>query len=173
MRLDVVEPRSCGGCTECCETLAIAELNKPAHQECVHRIVGVGCAIYESRPHVCREFRCAWLQGTLKEMQDDALRPDRTGVLFAWVPDTFFGTAPVLTAYERFAGAFDAEPAKSVIETLSARQLVILLGREGGHRINGPQDKVRAVQERIVKLVENLGNAPGAARVSRPPRPSP
>lgn len=71
--------RICGGCTACCKTHAIAELQKPEGTVCSHCTVGTGCRIYASRPKSCRTFQCAWLMGFgLSEY-----RPDMTGI----VPD--------------------------------------------------------------------------------------
>jgi len=37
--------------------------------------MGQGCGIYEERPTTCREFYCAWLQGTLPvEMKPDKVK---------------------------------------------------------------------------------------------------
>jgi hypothetical protein len=52
--------RSCEGCTLCCKLMAIKELNKPRLAECSHCDVGVGCKIYENRPHECGEFYCSY-----------------------------------------------------------------------------------------------------------------
>jgi hypothetical protein len=68
IELTPVEPeRSCGSCTLCCKVMAVPELAKPADQWCRHARKSAGCAIYETRPGICREFRCLWLQGLLPE----------------------------------------------------------------------------------------------------------
>ena len=53
--------RQCGDCSLCCKVLRIPELSKPTNQWCDHCRPGQGCAIYETRPKVCREFECQWL----------------------------------------------------------------------------------------------------------------
>jgi Fe-S-cluster containining protein len=60
--------RQCGDCSMCCKVMAIEDilLSKPAHQWCQHARSGGGCAIYETRPAVCRTFACCWL--ILKDM---------------------------------------------------------------------------------------------------------
>jgi Fe-S-cluster containining protein len=58
---DAAAGRQCGDCSMCCKTLPIDEISKPAHQWCQHARPGSGCAIYETRPAVCRGFACTWL----------------------------------------------------------------------------------------------------------------
>jgi hypothetical protein len=56
--------RACGACSLCCKLLPInkPELKKPADKWCQHCRPGKGgCAIYDERPPVCREFACGWL----------------------------------------------------------------------------------------------------------------
>lgn len=69
--------RTCGPCTLCCKLLAVYEIKKPDHEWCNHCSTKAGCAIYESRPQSCREFRCLWLRG----VGPDELRPDRSKVI--------------------------------------------------------------------------------------------
>ncbi len=76
--------KSCGDCTLCCSALEIDELAKPAGPKCPN-CVGRGCAIYLTRPGVCREFECAWL--TSRTLPPH-LRPDRIGTLFMEAHDT-------------------------------------------------------------------------------------
>ena len=54
--------RNCDGCTLCCKVMGVAELDKKPGVECTHCIVGTGCGIYGSRPQMCREFNCYYLQ---------------------------------------------------------------------------------------------------------------
>jgi uncharacterized protein len=68
--------KSCGPCTMCCSALEISELKKPAGPACAH--CSVGCAIYASRPEVCREFECDWLTDRALAV---TLRPDRVGTI--------------------------------------------------------------------------------------------
>jgi Fe-S-cluster containining protein len=35
-------------------------LSKPAGKWCIHSAPGQGCAVHADRPHVCRQFFCAW-----------------------------------------------------------------------------------------------------------------
>jgi hypothetical protein len=86
---------------------AIPQLEKPAGKWCQHCAIGDGCTIYESRPQVCRDFECLWLQSQSipgAEMQP-ALRPDRCKVVFSpstnpnYISATLMPGAP--DAYQR------------------------------------------------------------------------
>ncbi|MFP6656312.1 MAG: hypothetical protein VCB25_11850 [Myxococcota bacterium] len=71
--------RSCGTCSLCCSVLRVDELHKRAGDDCVHQLDAdqnpVGCAIYQTRPGICRAYQCLWRQGGLEEDE----RPDATG----------------------------------------------------------------------------------------------
>lgn len=72
--------RECGECTVCCTQWKIPELNKPAETLCQNLKQPPGCQnclIYDSRPDVCRNFRCGWMQGFMGEEG----RPDKSGVV--------------------------------------------------------------------------------------------
>ncbi len=73
---------NCDGCTTCCKTLKIRELDKPGNTWCQHCKIGVGCGIYDSRPESCRVYECVWLQTQrLDKPIPLALRPDKSRVL--------------------------------------------------------------------------------------------
>jgi hypothetical protein len=76
--LDLVPGRACGECTVCCTVMAIdkPDIQKEAGVTCRH--CRKGCAIYETRPSLCRAFHCGWRQ---LPILDDGWRPDRSGVL--------------------------------------------------------------------------------------------
>jgi Fe-S-cluster containining protein len=67
--------RSCGTCSLCCTVLRVDELSKRAGEDCMHQRGEKGCGIYESRPAICRSYRCLWRQGGL----EDDERPNATG----------------------------------------------------------------------------------------------
>jgi hypothetical protein len=75
---ELVPGRTCGECTICCQVLNIdnAQVQKASGVLCRHCRDG-GCAIYQTRFDVCRDFHCAWRQ--LPSM-DEGWRPDRSGV---------------------------------------------------------------------------------------------
>jgi uncharacterized protein len=70
--------KACGSCTMCCSALEIAELQKPAGPLCSNCRLGDGCAIYQDRPQVCRDFECEWL--TRRDLSR-RFRPDLAGVI--------------------------------------------------------------------------------------------
>lgn len=53
--------RSCGTCSMCCKIARVDYFKKPAGKWCEHCLIGKGCAIYETRPAVCRRFLCLWM----------------------------------------------------------------------------------------------------------------
>jgi uncharacterized protein len=69
----------CGPCTLCCSALEIVEFNKAPGVRCRDCATSGGCAIYDARPSVCREFECLWLteRGLARN-----LRPDIIETLF-------------------------------------------------------------------------------------------
>ena len=70
--------KSCGDCTMCCSALEIEEFHKPAGPACAHCAPGGGCAIYATRPKLCRDFECEWLTSRTLPRQ---FRPDRIGAI--------------------------------------------------------------------------------------------
>ena len=74
---DLVPGRDCGACTVCCTVPTIDQpgIQKRAGATCRH--CAGGCAIYETRPEVCRNFFCAWRR---MEIFGDEWRPDKSGV---------------------------------------------------------------------------------------------
>jgi hypothetical protein len=77
--MTLVAGRTCGECTVCCVAPNIdkPEIQKESGAACRHCLSG-GCAIYETRPPVCRGFFCAW---RTVEIFDNDWRPDKSGVL--------------------------------------------------------------------------------------------
>jgi hypothetical protein len=77
--MTLISGRDCGDCTICCvyPTINKPEIQKLSGAACRH-CTGHGCAIYDTRPPVCRSFYCAWR--TVDIFGDD-WRPDKSGVL--------------------------------------------------------------------------------------------
>src|SRR6185503_2858722 len=77
--MTLIEGRECGACTVCCTwpTIDKPEIQKRSGTTCRHCTAG-GCAIYETRYPICREYYCAW---RALEMFGEEWRPDRSGVL--------------------------------------------------------------------------------------------
>jgi hypothetical protein len=99
--------RSCGDCTACCTVLRVDELRKLGGVACAALGAG-GCTIYPRRPHICRAYRCLWLQGQL-ELED---RPDRLGAVVDLVHE---GGAALLAIREAVPGATDENPRLAAI----------------------------------------------------------
>lgn len=76
---NLVPGRECGDCTVCCIVPAIdrPELQKPPGAVC-RNCQGGACAIYETRPQVCRTYYCGWRR---LAMLGEDWRPDKSGVL--------------------------------------------------------------------------------------------
>jgi hypothetical protein len=77
----------CDGCTECCNTFPVVELNKGVWENCQY--ADNGCKIYNLRPNSCRKCECAYMQNP-KVSQE--LRPDNCGVIFERSDKTMVGT---------------------------------------------------------------------------------
>ena len=73
----------CGNCTLCCELPPLAEIGKKAGELCIY--CEEGCNRYETRPEPCKEFECAYYQ---VEVANEALRPDRCGVMFEKIEES-------------------------------------------------------------------------------------
>jgi hypothetical protein len=89
----LVQGRECGECIACCKFLEIPELAKPADVLC-QNCTGHSCAIYDSRPAVCRGWYCVW---RVEQQLSDEMRPDKCGVMFA-----LDGEAPPQTIFDSF-----------------------------------------------------------------------
>lgn len=77
--------KACGSCTLCCSVLDIVELKKPPGPLCPNCTAGPGCAIYATRPKVCRDFECEWL---MSRDLSHPFRPDRIGTILMEDPDS-------------------------------------------------------------------------------------
>lgn len=75
-----LDSRPCGDCAACCTVLNVDEpdLVKPAGETCMN-CTGTGCAIYDTRPAICREWNCVWRRIDTMPL---ATRPDQCGVIF-------------------------------------------------------------------------------------------
>lgn len=85
---DPPPPDNCGPCNVCCDVVGVDALGKPYYARCPHlrcESKTGGCGIYESRPHQCGEYRCAWHLGILGPRTDR--RPLECGVLFQFEPE--------------------------------------------------------------------------------------
>ncbi|MGZ3275869.1 MAG: YkgJ family cysteine cluster protein [Caulobacteraceae bacterium] len=71
--------RPCGDCIACCVTPVIdtPELKKAEGVVCPN-CTGNGCAIYDRRPTVCRDYNCGWKRIASLPIET---RPDHCGVM--------------------------------------------------------------------------------------------
>ena len=120
----------CGSCTACCRVFAIPQIEKQAGDWCQHCDVGVGCKIYETRPKICVDFACLWLQSRAQPdarlHMPDALRPDRCKVVFSPATD------PTIMGATTMPGAPDAwtrKPVQNFIRTLIGMGLRVVVGQ--------------------------------------------
>jgi len=68
----------CGECKVCCTVLPIDEISKPTGIVCQHYCDG--CTIHDTKPKVCKDFNCAYLEAS--DIISVNLRPDKCGVMF-------------------------------------------------------------------------------------------
>jgi hypothetical protein len=95
--------RSCGECSLCCVALRVDELGKLAGEPCPKLGPAGGCTIHATRPRVCREYHCHWLEGGL----EGGDRPDRIGGIVDFAPG---GLALHMAIVEAEPGALAASP---------------------------------------------------------------
>jgi len=91
--------RTCGGCTACCKTHGVLEIQKMAGVWCPKSALGKGCSVYADRPNECRNFACAWLIGLI----DEQYRPDKIKIVPEYRAVTGIGT--ILWLWEVRKGA--------------------------------------------------------------------
>ncbi len=118
--------RLCGDCHQCCITVAVRELKKPAGVPCQHLDIldndpcygGGCCGIYDRRPLECAQYSCAWLDGFL----GDDMRPNASGLLFekAWIEwpaklTILMGFEVAEGSLDRHADALDAAAVGGVV----------------------------------------------------------
>jgi hypothetical protein len=83
--------------------LRVDELHKLGGVPCKELDPKGGCGVHPTRPRICREYECLWLQGRLTEGD----RPDRLGAVLDLLSEG--GTAR-LAIREARPGAFDQSP---------------------------------------------------------------
>ena len=79
--VQIVEGRSCKGCTLCCKLLAISELEKPRATWCTHCDVKAGCRIHGSHPVECKDFYCGYLTNSAL---DERWAPTKSKIVLAY-----------------------------------------------------------------------------------------
>jgi hypothetical protein len=137
----------------------VDELRKLGGTRCPELRADSGCAIYQTRPRICRAYRCLWLEGGLEESD----RPDRLGAIVDLLEA---GMGVRLSIQEAEPGAFDRNPrlgeiAASYRESMPVRVVeagrfrdadrpfrVLLAGGEE-HRVHGESVEVFRAGDRI------------------------
>ncbi len=107
-----MKKRECAGCTACCTTNAIVELNKPTYKKCKYEC-NKGCNIYESRPQSCRDFECLWLKG----YGDEKGKPNKIG-LFIEYRDSGYPLGKQFFAKEVYQGAAQTSGAIAYMQSI-------------------------------------------------------
>lgn len=142
-----MKSRSCGQCRACCISLPIEELRKVSYTPCpdLRPLPAKGCGRYETRPEVCRAYRCAWLLGWTPPED----RPDRFGVILDRIEKDGY---IVWRAYR----TLDVLPAKTAafMRRLAQSSLVMWLDedeRKSGVQWAGPGKLVEKVEDAAAK----------------------
>jgi hypothetical protein len=174
----LVPGRSCGDCTACCTVLSISTeaFHKPVGVTC-DNCVASGCAIYDDRPQLCRDYHCVWrsMPGL-----DESWRPDLSGVMIVWdtpppgaptehAVDVLVIGEPALVETDRFLGLVSGFIAQGVATSMS-------LPRGPGHLhvtilLNGPLHAAIAARDRAG--VRDMIRAACVEMLKRPPVPEP
>lgn len=131
--------RSCGSCTLCCKLFPIPELNKPAGKWCQHIAQGRGCGIHLTRPNVCREFDCQWINN--RELGPE-WKPEISKFVLSIYPGAnslnitvdpgvpnAWRQEPYISSFRRWAGAALAQ-GDQVLVFLGSKVTAILPDRE-------------------------------------------
>jgi hypothetical protein len=116
----LVPGRDCGDCTVCCVVPVIdePEIQKAGSAPCRH--CARGCAIYDSRPQVCRAFYCGWRQLDF----GDEWRPDRSGVFIMLEEIAAAGAPPVMAlTFMLIAQAFKVLHTRAFVDLVRDRAL--------------------------------------------------
>ncbi|HEX5774583.1 MAG TPA: hypothetical protein VFY28_01325 [Candidatus Paceibacterota bacterium] len=145
--------RECGGCTACCFTHSVAREDGPVtkvFEWCTHCTQGVGCSIYEARPHACSTYRCAWLRGTL----DDDKRPDRWGIVVdIWpIPNE---SKLFVNLWEATSGRMYAPDIQATVKVLivAGKYVVACRPIDRNEQLHFPADMAEVDQLRFVNAV--------------------
>jgi len=135
------DDRPCGDCIACCVVPLIdtPEFKKAEGERCPN-CTGLGCAVYDARPGVCRTFNCAWKR--IPSMPPET-RPDRLGVMF-----TLERHLPTRNVFEHlyFVGVATGDPralesplAKDVFRMLAEGVLPVFASAAGTKTLTHPE----------------------------------
>jgi hypothetical protein len=160
--VDIVPGRSCDSCTLCCKVLGVAVFDKPQGRECAHCLTGRGCAIYDRRPEVCREFHCSYL---LSPALGEEWKPTTSHLVLGYMAE-----ADVVLIYTDpdHPGVWRREPYLSRIRKWAASDTgYVLIWESGGARaLCGEREfDLGAVRDDQV-IVRSVERGPAGAQVS-------
>lgn len=138
----IADGKSCGDCGLCCKLMGVRSIDKTQYVWCSQFKRGLGCKIYEDRPHECAEFICYWLHAP--NLGED-WRPDRAGFLMHLSED---GSRLNVEVDSATPNAWKQEPYASQFQAWAARgeagglSLQVWVGRRGyAMTANGPVDQ--------------------------------
>jgi hypothetical protein len=113
----LVPERTCGSCNICCVVPKIdePELQKLPGCRCRNALTSGVCAIYETRPTVCRNFFCGW---RLLPWVDERLKPDQSAVFIRLTKDEKLVLGPHRFALMVTVLSHEGLNANGLIETI-------------------------------------------------------
>ena len=92
--LPVIQSRTCGSCTKCCEGYLQANVDgvEIRGTGCALLQIGKGCSIYEKRPYdPCQTFKCLW---QVSEEVPEEFKPSESNVIM--MVDELYGERYIL-----------------------------------------------------------------------------
>jgi hypothetical protein len=135
------DDRACGDCIACCQVLNIdePELVKPQGTLCPN-CTGSGCAIYDTRPGVCRSWNCAWKRIVSMPPQT---RPDTMGVLFTvdrhMPPRNLFENLYIIAVAQTREADLNSRPTLDAVSMFTAGPLPIFVQWQGMKTLVHPE----------------------------------
>jgi hypothetical protein len=137
----VLEDRPCGDCVACCVLLNIdePELVKPEGAVCPN-CTGQGCAVYDTRPQVCRGWNCAWKR---IESLPSRTRPDVLGLMFTierhLPPRNVFEHLYIVGCALTGPADFESADAREMIRMFSEGPLPVFVSWDGMKTLVHPE----------------------------------
>ena len=135
-KLEIIQDRSCGTCTKCCEGWLSANIK--GHEmhpgkPCFFLADGK-CTDYGGRPNTCKVYNCAWKSES--ETFPEWMRPDRTGVIISKIT---LPSRPDLTHYEvaESGGNLDVKTLNWLIQWSIDKGVNLFYEIEGKHHAIG------------------------------------
>jgi hypothetical protein len=140
-------PRKCGECRACCFVFAL--LDKPEKTWCKHSTKS-GCACYEGRPPVCRDYVCEWLYN---RDWPQCTRPDKSGLVVTYRGK--YNGIPIMVVTEVWPDAAKSATGREIIETLKDNGIFIVVEGVKGRMVFCRHLGVHS-QERAEEVAEFL-----------------